>query len=73
MIYDRQLSISTGTNRRDINWVQTSISVSELYDRLSTPIRSTETLDAYMKLTKAKQDDLKDIGGFVGHTERYAP
>ena len=72
MKYDRQLSISTGTNRRDINWVQTSISVSELYDRLSTPIRSTETLDAYMKLTKAKQDDLKDVGGFVGGTLKGA-
>ena len=68
MKYDRQLSISTGTNRRDINWTQVSISVSELYDRLSTPIRSTETVDAYMKLTKAKQDDLKDVGGFVGGT-----
>lgn len=66
--HDRQINISVGINRRDINWVQTSLTVSELYERLSTPVRGTETLDAYMKLNKAKQDDLKDVGGFVGGT-----
>lgn len=68
MTYGRQITISVGSNRRDTAWVQTPIMVSELYDRLSSPIRSTETLEAYMKLPKSKQDDLKDVGGFVGGT-----
>lgn len=68
MMYDRQLTISVGSNRRDTAWVQTPITVSELYARLSTTIRGAETLEAYMKLPKSKQDDLKDVGGFVGGT-----
>ena len=39
---DRKIIISVGTNRRDLNWRQTALSVSELYDRLRNPIKSTE-------------------------------
>lgn len=41
---------------------------SELIGRLSTPVRSTETLGQYLALPKSKQDELKDVGGFVGGT-----
>lgn len=68
MIHDRQITISVAPNRKSTSWVNTTLSISELYARLSAPIRSTETLDAYMKLPKSKQDDLKDVGGFVGGT-----
>lgn len=63
---DRQITISVGASRKDTAWVQTPMTVSELYRKLSEPVRGTETYDAYMKLPKAKQDDLKDVGGFVG-------
>lgn len=63
---DRKITISVGNNRRDLNWKQTSITVSELYERLRNPIKSTELLADYMKLKKAQQDTLKDVGGFVG-------
>lgn len=66
MTYDRQITISVGTSRKDTAWIQTPMTVSELYKKLSEPVRGTETYDAYMKLPKAKQDDLKDVGGFVG-------
>lgn len=66
MNYDRQLIISIGSSRKDLAWRQTSISVSELYARLSAPVRGTETLQEYMRLPKSAQDDLKDVGGFVG-------
>lgn len=66
MTHDRQLQISVGNNRRDLNWKPTALSVSELYTRLSTPIRGAETLQEYFHLKKAQQDDLKDVGGFVG-------
>lgn len=39
--------------------------LSELYDRLRTPERSTETMLEYQGLKKAEQDAKKDIGGFV--------
>ena len=68
MKYDRQIIISTGNSRRDLTWKQTTLTVSELYTRLSTPVRGTETLQEYLHMKKAQQDDLKDVGGFVGGT-----
>lgn len=66
MKHDRQIVISTGNSRRDLVWKQTTLSVSELYTRLSTPVRGTETYKEYLALKKAQQDALKDVGGFVG-------
>lgn len=66
MNHDRQIIISTGNSRRDLMWKQTTLTVSELYTRLSTPVRGTETLQEYSHMKKAQQDDLKDVGGFVG-------
>lgn len=63
---DRKIIISVGNNRRDLNWKQTTTSVSELYERLRNPVKSTEMLADYMKMKKAQQDALKDVGGFVG-------
>lgn len=40
--------------------------LSELVDRLKVPMRSQESLSVYLKMPKAKQDNLKDVGGFVG-------
>lgn len=33
---------------------------------MSNTVRSAETFEAYLKLPKPQQDDLKDVGGFVG-------
>ena len=66
MKYDRQITISVGSNRHDMAWQQSALTISELYDRLSMPVRGTETLAEYMAMKKAQQDDLKDVGGFVG-------
>ena len=66
MNYDRQITISVGNNRRDMVWKQMVLSVEELYKRLSTPVRGAETLQDYLHLKKSQQDDLKDVGGFVG-------
>ena len=66
MQFDRQITITTGASRNDLNWKPQLMTVAELYDRLRNPVRSTETLDAYMHLPKPQQDALKDVGGFVG-------
>lgn len=42
------------------------MSLSELYAKLATPVRSTETLAQYLSASKAKRDNLKDVGGFIG-------
>lgn len=68
LLNDRQITISIGTSRKDINWKPKAVMLSDLYERLRTPQRGLETLDDYFKLKKAQQDDLKDVGGFVGGT-----
>lgn len=63
---DRKITISAGANRRAVQWNAQTLLVSELWNKLKTPARSTETLAEYMSYKKAQQDDLKDVGGFVG-------
>lgn len=66
MIYDRQLTISAAGSRKATQWPAQKIYWSELVERLRTAVRGTETLAEYLALPKSKQDDLKDVGGFVG-------
>ncbi len=66
MTNDRQIIISTGTSRKSVNWYPQTLYWSEFVGKLSSPVRTTETYDEYSKLSKAQQDDLKNVGGFVG-------
>ena len=70
MTHDGPLIISTGNSRKATTWATTATSWSELTERLGKPLRGAESHAAYLKMPKAKQDDLKDIGGFVGGTLR---
>ena len=66
--YNRKLNISAAGNRKSTSWPSQELMWSEFVDKLKTPVRSPETMQEYLKLTKAKQDELKDVGGFVGGT-----
>ena len=66
MQYDRKITISAAGNRKATSWPAQTIWLSEFYVKLQTPTRSTETLEDYLKLHKSQQDNLKDVGGFVG-------
>lgn len=68
MIHDRRITISTAGSRKSTHWPASTLMWSELVTRLQTPIRSTETLEEYLALPKSRQDDLKDVGGFVAGT-----
>lgn len=63
---DRKIKISTGTSRKSLNWMQQDLLWSAFVQKLSTPVRTQESYAAYRSYTKAQQDSLKDIGGFVG-------
>lgn len=65
---NRKLQISTAGSRKSTHWPRCEIMWSEFTEKLKTPIRGTETLEQYHALPKARQDDLKDVGGFVGGT-----
>lgn len=66
MQYDRLITISTGASRRATMWLAQTLLISNLWEKLKTPARGSETLAEYMQYKKSQQDDLKDIGGFVG-------
>lgn len=63
---DRQLNVVVGNSRKATVWNPLTLTVSELYSRLETPMRGTESIAEYLSLSKNDQDTKKDIGGFVG-------
>lgn len=68
MQYNRTLRISTAGSRKSTHWPESSILWSEFVDKLKTPVRSSESMEEYLAMGKAKQAELKDVGGFVGGT-----
>lgn len=63
---DVALDIATGRSRRETYWKNKTMLWSDLVKRLSVTHRTAETLAEYMAVPKARQDEIKDIGGFVG-------
>lgn len=64
--YDRVVRISTGSSRKSLSWQQQELLWSAFVRRLSEPVRTSESYQEYRGFPKARQDALKDIGGFVG-------
>jgi len=65
---DRLINITTGASRKAVVWTRQQLMWSEFCEKLRTPQRTTEKLADFLALPKAKQDELKDVGGFVGGT-----
>ena len=64
--YDGTLDVATGRHRRETNWKNKQLMWSELLQRLSETHRTAETHAEYLAAKKPRQDEIKDIGGFVG-------
>ena len=62
----RTYTISTGTSRMASTWTEKKMSWDDLLNRIKTPERGLESHAEFFKLPKTKQDELKDVGGFVG-------
>lgn len=60
------MKIAVGNSRMDRKWKNREISWEDFCARVSTTIRTTETVEEYRKLKKGSQDSIKDVGGFVG-------
>lgn len=63
---DGVIHIAVGRNRKEKVWVNKEMKWSELVEKLSNTIRTHETTLEYKAMTKQEQDDIKDVGGFVG-------
>lgn len=66
--YDGPITIATGSSRKSVSWKNEELLWSALAKRLETVLRTQETQDAYKSMPKAKRDEIKDVGGFVGGT-----
>ena len=60
------MKISVGNSRTSRAWKIKEMSWDEFTERCSQTIRTAETVQEYRKLPKGQQDNIKDVGGFVG-------
>ncbi|TYS69717.1 hypothetical protein FZC76_05625 [Sutcliffiella horikoshii] len=66
--HDGMLSIAVGRSRKETGWKNREMPWIELVNKLTQTVRTPETYEEYKKLSKSKQDEIKDVGGFVGGT-----
>lgn len=59
------IRLSTGNSRMEKKWNLAEMELSDLRERISTTHRTSETVEQYRKMSKAQQDSIKDVGGFV--------
>src|SRR5699024_4164112 len=50
----------------DRKWKNKDVTWDEFINLVNQTIRTTETVDEYRKMNRAKQDATKDVDGFVG-------
>lgn len=62
----RSFNIATGLSRNTSIWKNSTVTWDELIKRLKNSTRTPETQGEYKNLPKSKQDEIKDVGGFVG-------
>lgn len=60
------MKIAVGNSRMDKRWKNKDISWEEFKKTVRTTKRTTETVSEFRKMSKAQQDSVKDVGGFVG-------
>lgn len=60
------MQIAVANSRKDKVWKNIEISWDEFLIKVSNTQRTAESVEDYRKLPKPKQDNIKDVGGFVG-------
>lgn len=66
ILHDGSFDIATGRNRKETSWKNREMLWADLVQKLSSTHRTAETHGEYMAAKKTRQDEIKDIGGFVG-------
>lgn len=64
--YEGSLTLAVGKSRRDKQWNNVHVTWGQLIEKLSSTVYTSETLDEYRNSPKDLQDNIKDVGGFVG-------
>ena len=64
--HNLDLQIAIGTSRHAKKWQNKTMPLSDFLRRLDDAPRTAESIAEYQAMAKAQQDDIKDVGGFVG-------
>lgn len=64
--HDGQLSIATGRSRKETSWNNRDTTWSAFLNKVKNTHRTVEPYAEYMSVKKPRQDEIKDVGGFVG-------
>lgn len=66
LIQQTQIQIATASSKFSIQWNNKQLTVAEFRDMLAKPAITKETLAQFKAMTKGQQDNIKDVGGYVG-------
>ena len=67
MKHDKIINVAIGRSRKEINYLNKSIRYSDFINyNLRNTTYTNETFKEYMNFPKDIQDNIKDVGGFVG-------
>ncbi|MBS4007131.1 MAG: hypothetical protein KGZ45_01720 [Clostridium sp.] len=60
------MKIAVGNSRMDKRWRNKDITWDDFKNTVRVTKRTTETVSEFRKMSRARQDAIKDVGGFVG-------
>ena len=63
---DIVLDVALGNSRKTKTWKNKRVPWSEMLDRMATTTRTPETVAEYKAMTRDRQSEIKDVGGFLG-------
>ncbi len=64
--HNGSFDIATGKNRKETHWRNREVQWSEFLRKICETHRTAEKYSEYMSAKKSRQDEIKDVGGFVG-------
>ena len=64
--HDKVLDVALGNSRKTKTWKNKTTTWGELLERLATTTRTAETVAEYKAMSRDRQSEVKDVGGFVG-------
>lgn len=64
--YDIQLDVAGANSRKAKSWKNKKLMWSELVERMSSTVRTAETVAEYKAMSRDRQGEIKDTGAFVG-------
>lgn len=64
--HDFTVQVATASGRNAANWRNSQMDLSEFVRKLGRTVRTVESVDEYHAMPKAEQDNIKDVGAYVG-------